>query len=68
MPNAAVKNNPNKNKIRAADIGRLMLTLYKALQSRGRARAMVPVRAERVMILSAAESKRQIQEASNVQV
>ena len=68
MPNAAVKNNPNKNKMRAAVIGLLILTLYKALQSRGRARARVPVRAERVMILSAAESKRQIQEASNVQV
>ena len=68
MPNAAVKNNPNKNKMRAADIGLLMLTLYKAFHSRGRARARVPVRAERVMILSAAESKRQIQEASNVQV
>jgi hypothetical protein len=68
MPNAAVKSNPNKNKMRAADIGVLMLTLYKALQSRGRARARVPVRAERVKILNAAENKRHIQEAFNVQV
>jgi hypothetical protein len=68
MPNAAVNDNPNKNKMRAADIGLLMLTLYKALQVRGRALARVPVRAARVMILSAAESKRQIHETSNVKV
>ena len=68
MPYAAVRDNPNKKKMRAADIGLLMLLLYKALQVRGRARARVPVRAARVKILSAAESKRQIQEASNVRV